>query len=633
MFMRILLVLSGLVLVGCGGGGGPSGDGGTNPSEPSAVIYINKKLPVIQENSIPGVLLDEQSVNSKKIKKQYKEIGDLSLAYMQLKKKATFFYKKQLQMNMELGYMDSIWEQIESYCQGNNICSIPSEKIVFTYTESLYKRDMALITKFEEKTGIEYQNDGIMKEDLKTIIGKSAKLSSAKLIIDDEAEYKYVLSTEQLSDQGENSNLERSIVKWNDKNNNYFVREETEDTIDGKSSGKPSWTQYEYSEISGEKINKFTSEKIFLGEHKEILEFREEKSATYFVHDIPGEITYHAEGNLRYSGGDMTVSDTEGYYSYEKFDENGYIVETVNCIRDSQNLSQEPSENGFCALTGENTIKNILIKNVYGMGPFLATTEINVQKEHSLITFDENNTIHAIINCSNFTANYTIDKKGIWFANVVEERNETLTCLTHDLEDNFIEFIEKGFSFSESGYYVEFGLMADLETIGEKGTFDYKKFMDGLLSEKYVDSYTMNNVLHVTSWDGVFYSPKENKEYFLASSPSMQIENEKIYIDLLDTTFEAEIVVIDGNTIEFKNIVRNDKQNVTYPNRNCTDEPGPNECTDGYSADKQYEDKNFADVINTFLNGKVYVSNEGVPNNNRLWMHNETLSFYVYWEK
>ena len=136
MFVKILLVVSGVLFVGCGGGS--SKDGGKNLPETSTA-YINKKLPVIQENSIPEILLDERSGNPKKIKKQYKKIGELSSGYTQLKEKATFFYEKQLQMNMELGYMDSVWKQIESHCKGKNICNIPNGEIVFTYTNALYR--------------------------------------------------------------------------------------------------------------------------------------------------------------------------------------------------------------------------------------------------------------------------------------------------------------------------------------------------------------------------------------------------------------------------------------------------------------------------------------------------------------
>jgi hypothetical protein len=382
--LKMILVVSTVLLVGCGGGGS-SENGSKNPTEETS-SYINKKLPVIQENSIPDSLLDRKSSKSKKIKKQYKEVGEQSSGYAQLKEKAAFFYKKQLQMNMELGYMDSIWEQIESYCHGKDICNVPSGKILFTYTNALYKRDIALITKYEEKTGIEYQNNGILKEDLKTIIGQSAKLSSARLITDDEAEYTYVLSTEQLGDQEENPNLERSIVKWNDNNQNYFIREEVEGTIDGKSSGNPDWTQFEYLEIDGEKISKFSNADNFFRYDSEVLEFKEkEDGSIHFIQDNPSDFAaYHAEGTLANEGGEMTFSDTEGYYLYETFDTEGKILTTISCdgaITNPKNISDTDS----CSIQDPSVIKDILLKSIYSLAqPFWGENDFTPTSEQSI---------------------------------------------------------------------------------------------------------------------------------------------------------------------------------------------------------------------------------------------------------
>jgi hypothetical protein len=110
----------------------------------------------------------------------------------------------------------------------------------------------------------------------------------------------------------------------------------------------------------------------------------------------------------------------------------------------------------------------------------------------------------------------------------------------------------------------------------------------------------------------------------------MSVSDDKIYIDLIDATFEADINVIDNDTFNFSNIIKKDKENVTYPTRNCTNEPGPNECIDGDES-LQYEDQLFTAVISDFLEGNVTASNSGTPDNGILWLHNDTLSFDAFY--
>jgi len=622
-FVKILLVMSGVLFVGCGGGGGTSGDGGKNPPGSSAV-YINKKLPVIQENSIPEVLLEGKSVNSKKIKKQYKEIGELSSGYSELKKKAVFFYKKQLQMNMELGYMDSIWVQIESYCKGKDICNVPNGEIVFTYTKALYKRDIELITKYEEKTGIEYQNNGILKEDLKTIIGQSAKLSSAKLVTDDEAEYKYVLSTEQLGDQEENPNVERSVVKWNDDNDNYFIREEVEGTINGKSSGKPDWTQFEYIETSGEKISKFVRKDNFLNYGNENLEFREkEDGSIYFVQDEPNEyITYHAEGSLSEEGGKMTFSHTEGYYLYETFDRDGEILTTISCdgvINDLQNISDTDS----CSIQDPSIIRDILLKNIYSLDqPFWDASNglpTSGPEHHTMLKFDENDSLFAIVDCATFTANYKVEEYGISFSNIKKTIATDLKCLYPQIQDNFETVLNKGLPFmnavddpvpGKSHFNTLFGFFPNLGSVS-RADFNLTKFIEKLHADKYVDSPLMNSVFNIQSTQEYSHGAGGGG-YLLLSSTSIKVEGSKIVVDLVDATFDADIEVVDPRHIKFMNVNRVNKSNVVYPddvNLTCIEENvgTANECFNDPYSDSINSDKVFADIIEEFLDETIEV--------------------------
>jgi len=608
----MMLIVSTVLLVGCGGGG-TSKDGGKNPSG-TISSYINKKLPVIQENSIPDILLDGKSSKSKK---QYKEIGEQSSGYTQLKEKAAFFYKKQLQMNMELGYMDSIWEQIESYCKEKDICNVPNAEIVFTYTNALYKRDITLITKYEEKTGIEYQNNGILKEDLKTIIGQSVKLSSAKLVTDDEAEYKYVLSTEQLGDQEENPNLERSIVKWNDDNDNYFIREEVEGTIDGKSSGKPDWTQFEYSEKDGEKVSIFVSKDNFLGYDNEHLEFREKDDEVHFVQDEPNEYmdeaSYYAEGVLSSIGGSMTVVGA-GESTYEKFDENGLLLSTVKCLDIVKDFNNIP-EHAWCSINDPSLIKKYITKSVYGLGAafgddfgYIASSDSDIVSKN-MIKFDDNNTLFAIIDCTKFTADYTTSNKGIIFSNIVRTPLDNLMCLDSTNQDMFEEFLQQGYN---GGYDIAFDFWPMFDNLGTVTDFNMTQFYDLLNEGKFVNAPLINSVFDIkTTYD---YTNVETGLYFkFEHKPNIKVEDEKIIIELLDANFTAELEVVDSRHIKFKNAIRTNKMNVIYPvdiNETPCIPVHEEDCmVDPYDAmfDTKYGERIFADIIEVFLDEVIEV--------------------------
>ena len=596
-----MLMASTVLLVGCGGGGGASTpsvvttDGDSNPPEVLETIYINQKLPVIQENSIPDTLLEVKTSNSKKTKKQYKEIGELSSGYTQLKIKAAFFYKKQLQMNLELGYMDSIWGQIESYCNGKDICNVPSGKITFTYTNALYKRDIELITKYEEKTGIEYQNNGILKEDLKTIIGQSAKLSSAKLVTDDVAEYKYVLSTEQLGDQEENPNSERSIAKWNDDNNNYLMRVEI-----GETNGEISYSQFEYIEIDEEKRSRFTSN--HQGFYDESLEFKEkEDGSIYFVQDNPDDfVTYHAEGFLNEEGGKMTFSDTEGYYLYETFGKDGNILTTISC-HGVINNPQEISDTDSCSIQDPSIIKKILVDNIYSLSQLfwdVSNALPTSGPEHqTMLKFDENNSLLAIVDCTTFNADYNVEEYGISFSNIKKIIATDLKCLYPQIQDNFETVINKGLPFMNAvdnpvpgkrHFNTLFGFFPNLGSVS-RADFNLTKFIEKLHADKYVDSPLMNSVFKIKSIQD-YYHKEGGKRYLLIHTPNIKIEKKKIIIDLLDATFDADIIVLDPTHIKFVNINRVKKSNVSYP------------------ADKTNSDKVFTNVIEEFLNETIEVS-------------------------
>jgi hypothetical protein len=613
-FAKNLLVGCSILLVGCGGGG--------SSSVADTKAYQNKKLPVIKNDTIPDILLSNNTSLSPKEIKLYKEIGEISSGFITLKEKANFFYKKQLEMNMELGYIDSVWDQINTYCKEKNICNIPNGKIIFTYTSELYNRDMNLIEEYKNKSQ-DINTYEVYREDLKSLIGEKFELISAQLIIDKTSKYKYTLTTEQLEDEEEDFNLERSIIKWNDDNSSYFIREELEGTFDDKDHELLYWTQFEYIETDGEKINKFSNADKLSDYEYEILELKEKDDGSiYFVQDNPSNyVSYHAEGILTDEGGKMTFSDTEDYYLYETFDAEGMILTTVNCIGaidDPAKISDEDT----CSIQDPHIIKNILLENIYTLGvPFRGENDFSPKanaKYHTMLRFDNNDSILAIVNCSTYTANYKIEEYGISFSNTKKTVSPELKCIYPEIQSNFEKMLKDGLPFMEwvgdptslhSHFNTIFGLWPNLHNIN-RVDFDLDKFYEDLYANEYVDSPLMNSVLKV-KYAIEYHNLQSGKDFLLMSSPSIKVENQKIIIDLVDAIFDADIEVVDPTHIKFTNINRIDKDNVVYPddvNLTCEEDVNTeDECFEDPYTDPINSDKVFANIIDDFLHETIEV--------------------------
>jgi len=643
--IQMALVTGSMLLVGCGGGGGSSAGGDTTPPKSSTKVYKNKNLPSIQKD-IPESLIKKD--NEKSFHKLQQKVGDKSTGFQLFQESMGYFYFKQMEMNINLSYMDSVWSQIETYCQEEESCFIPKDKIIFTYTQELYNHDIELIEIYETKSG-DTQSFNSTKERLKTKIGETTKLGEATLVNLQNSSYDYELKVDISNVTFDNDKLITS-TKWNRKDTIYQVREEL---IDGYNfdpgicrdrAGGLIYYGYDYNKSANNIDNLYTygydmkcesendegkvesaiqkySHKIQLLELANSTKLKEHISYKIINEEYNPPLDYYLEGELTETGGYVIASDTEGYYNNEKFDVEGNIVSNVSCIGDMSNKLDD------CTIQDKELIKSIVTENYYKVGWLYVEPSINVMAEHSAVFFNENNTLNAYINCSIFKADYHLDNSGITFSNIQEESNNSLVCLDNDFATSFKIFLKQGHEFNNDGYVVWNGLMADLDIVAKKSKFDKNAFMAKLTENRYVDSYTMNNLFKIHSLRlGGFSNPSENKSYFLSQEPTMKVENEKIYFDLIDATLEAEIQVINNDTIKFKNIIKTVKTNFVYPIRNCTNEPGPNECL-GEDASLQYEDDKFTQVVENFLNGSVSVGNGGNSESGSLWFHNETLSF------
>jgi hypothetical protein len=611
--IKSLLVAVAMLVVGCGGD--------KNTKNDTDKAYQNQKLPSVKDEAIPDVLLGGNSSSSLSQAKLSSQADEVSAGFTTLKEKAQFFYKKQLEINMELGYMDSVWGQIEDYCQGKSVCNIPSGKIVFTYTEALYARDMQLIETYEGKTG-DTMTYGDYKNDMKSLVGTKFKLLSAKLTVDEGSEYTYVLETEHYGFQAENPNIEYAIVKWSDGGKQYLVREEIVGTIDGKRTGTPSWVQYEYRESDGNSVNIFTAKDNFLGYDNEYLKFGEnEDGSIYFTQDYPTDQgPFHAEGILTSEGGEVTFSGPEGYYLHETFDREGRILTSTSC--NPENALDSDS----CSIQDPAVIKKILLENIYTLSsPFWGEDEetpTSAPVHHTMLRFDENDTMFAVVNCSTYVADYRVGEYGISFSNVKKTVSPELKCLYPQIQSNFEKMLENGLPFMQAvddpihedqHFNPAFGFFPNLESTSRED-FNIESFYEKLYANEYVDSPLMNNVLKIRS--ASWYSNLNSGKYFLLLSspeyPEIHVENKKIHIDLIDATFDADIEVIDSTHIKFVNIHRVDKSDVEYPedtDSNCQEEDTEEgECEEDPNYDSTNSDKIFAGIVERFLNETISVS-------------------------
>jgi hypothetical protein len=555
-----------------------------------------------------------------------------------------------MEMSMNLSYVDSVWSQIENYCKDKIVCTIPKDKITFTYTTELYNSDIQLISTYETKSGDKLSFKDL-KESLAEQIDEKFLLGESQLTILEESEYNYELKVDISNITVDDDNL-TIITRWNDVNSLYEIREELLNGNNGnrgicdERTGSLIYTGFDYNKtldivnssyeygydadcISTSSTFEGEIESTYIQKHNRLFKLSEESDVIKLTEHISNRIIsdeyhtpldYYLVGEVRESGGFVIANDTEGFYIHETFDIDGNINSNISCIGD------ESRDLDDCIVKGAELIKNIVTKSFYEVGLFYETP-INAIATHSAVFFNEDNTLDAYINCSTFKANYILDNSGIIFSNIEEENNSSLNCLDERYEKNFQSFLEKGYEFNDEGYIVWNGLSAELNIVDEKFKFDKNDFILKLRENRYVDSYTMSNLFKIYELSlGGYLNLSTNENYFLSENPSIKIENEKIYFDLIDATFEANIKVLNNDVIEFENIVKVDKVDFTYPVRSCTNEAGPNECLDG-DENLQYEDNEFADVIESFLNNSVFVSNGAMSDNGRLWFHNERLSF------
>jgi len=616
--LHIILALGTVLLVGCGGGGSddttetfqsnPEID--TQPDENSNQVYQNKTMPIIDGDTVPGILLKGTGSTTEKLEKSNKE-STQSYGFVAFKKNAKFFYGMQTEMNINLSYYDSVWSQIEEYCEDSVECSVPDGKVVFKYTQALYSNDVALIQDYQEKTGDQDTYREFLEYGHK-VIGTEIPLSTASLIRDVDAEYENVLVTDILSiDENKTKNIGVSLLKWNTDKSKFLIRDEYY-----VSEGENRFVEFKYDNNQDQIESQFSTNDYYSYGNEAILKFIEKDGRIEFFENVESfdvVTSYYSEGYLDENGGRMvSFSEPEGYD--ERFDSEGNILSEIKCYdkiyldTDYTNLASDM----ICDIDDPEIIKNIITQNVYSLGSsefddgssFIGYSN---PSSKSIVKFEDNNTLFAIVDCSTFTADYHIDESSITFSSIIRTVSPDLTCIYPENEDNFESFLNDGIS----GYNTAYDFWPTFDRAGNVSDFNITAFTNSLYADTFVDSPLMNSIFNVQSASE--YINLETGQYMvLMSSPIIKIDNNKIVIDLVDATFDADIEVVDPLHIRFTNVNRLDKIDVTYPldvNYSCVEEkPGtPDECFEDPYFENTNSDKIFAGIIERFLNETISV--------------------------
>ena len=332
--------------------------------------------------------------------------------------------------------------------------------------------------------------------------------------------------------------------------------------------------------------------KVTLGSDM-LIEMGQDSIVTVNVTHPEDVVSYEwLEGN-RLLGTDATLS-TEG------LDEGIHTI--VLTITDINGLSVSDEiiivKEGYTYLA-----KKYITENVFEISvPFHVIedfTPLSSPDYQSMVTFLEDDTMIAVIDCSLFNADYIVEDYGIFFSNVNRTIIPDLQCLYTGVEDNFEQALYRGIYFGRavddenlliSNFDSNYELLPNFDAISNIYDFNLTKFEEDLYDEPFVDSPLMNSLLKIKSGKD-FFNITTNKYFLLQNTPNIEIENQKIYIDLLDATFNADIEVIDATHIKFSNIQRVNKSDVQYAT----------------NTDNNYSDSIFADKIEAFLNETIVV--------------------------
>ena len=589
----------------------------SSDSSSATKTYSLKRIPTIKESAIPKQLLRGNRLSKQVESKQYREIGEVSVGFTRLHEVSQFFYQKQLMMNIDLGYIDSIFDQIDSYCKDKEKCTIPANKITFRYTKELYNRDNKLIKEYAAKT-----NDTTLFQadlmDLKKNIGTESKLGAIEFIRNFNGKYQYILKTQKITRSDTAIDLE---VRWSDDNSSFLVQESLSYfDLNSKAFEPNSVIVYKYDSINGTKIHNFSQYDHFLEKLNKVVEFSEKEDGTYsFISDdvsYTANLTFHGEGSLSSSGGDITFS-VEGYYLHETFDENGIIQSSIKCLNPNTDKN-DIKEEDYCEIQDPKIIKKYLTSHIFTLGePFTNVddfTPTSAPELHSFVKFDTNNSMKAVVNCITYRAKYSIGEYKITFDNISREVDPNLQCLYPYAADSFEYMLQNGLfygdtindtNFKKSHFDMAFGLWPNFDS-HDRNSFDFREFYNKLYAKEYVDAPLIDAVFHIVS--AYNFSSNDGKLYLISQEPKIYVENKKITIDILDARFTANILVADPTHIQFDNIQREDKENVQYPENSSCIITFENNCFEDPMTGNQYSDRNFANIIEEFLNEMIEVS-------------------------
>ncbi len=318
------------LLTACGGGGSSS-TSTSSATITSPPTNIGFKLPSTLVTS-PTSKLAAKGSTLKRLKTNsitsFPADVTSSYAYDTLKSQLSEANFRRLETNIALVYLDDIWAQVEESCSGvakDEVCSIPANTIVLTYTQAIFDAEFSI---YSQQFDAAFLTD--IEAELQTQIGEILTLGKIDYIVNSSGDFIHDVTIDLSTLSPDATETAKEQVKWNaDKTRVFTASFATDDTGFSISSfidfNKTRGT-IAYQDIVADPNFTFTfkAKVSSLNDGKNGVEVDSSDQTNDLVNDE--KYSYQSTGRINDDGGRLTSSSTFGnqiFYNEETFDGDG----------------------------------------------------------------------------------------------------------------------------------------------------------------------------------------------------------------------------------------------------------------------------------------------------------------------